>query len=71
VGCPCAQVEGVSKKWRGIGGGGSVGASGLQPSSSRRDRGLFVDFKEPQVRGASIFLCFVYTLQVAQGMLEN
>ncbi|AQK42137.1 Protease Do-like 2, chloroplastic-like [Zea mays] len=43
------EVEGVSKKRRGIGGGGGVGAGGSQPSSSRRDRGLSVDFKEPQV----------------------
>jgi hypothetical protein len=57
----------VSKKRRGIGGGS--GAGGSQPSSSRRDRGLAVDFKESQVRGASIFLCLVYTLQVAQCML--
>lgn len=66
MGCPCTQVEGVSKKRRDIRGGG-----GSQPSSSRTDRGLSVDFKEPKVQGASIFLCFVYTLQVAQGMLEN
>lgn len=39
----------MSKKRRGIGGGGGVGAGGSQPSSSRRDRGLSVDFKEPQV----------------------
>ncbi|CAD6334642.1 unnamed protein product [Miscanthus lutarioriparius] len=41
------EVEGVSKKRRGIGGGS--GAGGSQPSSSRRDRGLAVDFKESQV----------------------
>ncbi|KAK3137504.1 hypothetical protein QOZ80_5BG0453150 [Eleusine coracana subsp. coracana] len=41
------EVEGVSKKRRGIGGGG--GSGGSQASSSRRDRGLAVDFKEPQV----------------------
>lgn len=52
----------MSKKRRGIGGGS--GAGGSPPSSSRRDRGLAVDFKESQVRGASTFLCF-YTLQVA------
>ena len=69
VGCPCAQVEGVSKKRRSMGGGSGGGAGGSQPSSSRRDRGLAVDFKESQVRGASIFLCLVYTLQVAQCML--
>ncbi|XP_062230746.1 protease Do-like 2, chloroplastic [Phragmites australis] len=39
------EVEGVSKKRRGIGGG----AGGSQASSSRKDRGLAVDFKEPQV----------------------
>lgn len=54
---PCAQVEGVSKKRRGIGGGG--GAAGSQASTSRRDRGLAVDFKESQVRGASVFLCWL------------
>ncbi|EES17700.1 hypothetical protein BDA96_09G044800 [Sorghum bicolor] len=41
------EVEGVSKKRRGIGGGS--GAGGSPPSSSRRDRGLAVDFKESQV----------------------
>ncbi|GJN36063.1 hypothetical protein PR202_gb24889 [Eleusine coracana subsp. coracana] len=41
------EVEGVSKKRRGIGGGG--GSGGSQASSSRRDRGLAVDFKEPQL----------------------
>ncbi|XP_066361785.1 protease Do-like 2, chloroplastic [Miscanthus floridulus] len=41
------EVEGVSKKRRGIGGGS--GAGGSQPSSSRRDRGLAVDSKESQV----------------------
>ncbi|ONM35965.1 Guanine nucleotide exchange factor SPIKE 1, partial [Zea mays] len=38
------KVEGVSKKRRDIRGGG-----GSQPSSSRTDRGLSVDFKEPKV----------------------
>ncbi|PUZ64030.1 hypothetical protein GQ55_3G111400 [Panicum hallii var. hallii] len=42
------EVEGVSKKRRGIG-GGAGGAAGSQASSSRRDRGLAVDFKESQV----------------------
>ncbi|KAG2624599.1 protease Do-like 2, chloroplastic isoform X2 [Panicum virgatum] len=42
------EVEGVSKKRRGIGGGAS-GAAGSQASSPRRDRGLAVDFKESQV----------------------
>ncbi|KAG2616388.1 hypothetical protein PVAP13_3NG193501 [Panicum virgatum] len=42
------EVEGVSKKRRGIG-GGAGGAAGLQASSPRRDKGLAVDFKESQV----------------------
>ncbi|RLN30899.1 protease Do-like 2, chloroplastic [Panicum miliaceum] len=42
------EVEGVSKKRRGIG-GGAGGAAGSQASSPRRDRGLAVDFKESQV----------------------
>ncbi|CAL4910346.1 unnamed protein product [Urochloa decumbens] len=42
------EVDGVSKKRRGIG-GGAGGAAGSQASSPRRDRGLAVDFKEPQV----------------------
>ncbi|OEL36653.1 Protease Do-like 2, chloroplastic, partial [Dichanthelium oligosanthes] len=42
------EVEGVSKKRRGIG-GGSGGVAGSQASSPRRDRGLAVDFKESQV----------------------
>ncbi|CAN6340611.1 unnamed protein product [Urochloa humidicola] len=41
------EVEGVSKKRRGIG-GGAGGTAGSQASSSRRDRGLAVDFKEAQ-----------------------
>ncbi|XP_039838217.1 DAR GTPase 3, chloroplastic-like isoform X2 [Panicum virgatum] len=57
------EVEGVSKKRRGIGGGAS-GAAGSQASSPRRDRGLAVDFKESQVRGASNCFCFV--VQVAE-----
>jgi len=57
-GAPCSQVEGVSKKRRGIGGGAS-GAAGSQASSPRRDRGLAVDFKESQVRGSSNCFCFV------------
>ncbi|XP_062179702.1 protease Do-like 2, chloroplastic isoform X1 [Phragmites australis] len=40
------EVEGVSKKRRGIGGGG---AGGSQASSTRKDKGLAVDFKESQV----------------------
>uniref|UniRef100_A0A0D9WCS0 PDZ domain-containing protein n=1 Tax=Leersia perrieri TaxID=77586 RepID=A0A0D9WCS0_9ORYZ len=40
------EVEGVSKRRRGIGGGGS---SQAPSSSSRKDRGLAVDFKESQV----------------------
>jgi hypothetical protein len=56
----CLQVEGASKKRRGIGGGGG-GVGGSQASSSRRDRGLAIDFKEPQVRGASAthLLCWL------------
>ncbi|CAL4895709.1 unnamed protein product [Urochloa decumbens] len=42
------EVDGVSKKRRGIG-GGAGGAAGSQASSPRRDRGLAVDFKESQV----------------------
>ena len=61
----------MSKKQRGIGGGSGGGPRGSQPSSSRRDREFAVDLKESQVRGVSIFLCLVYTLQVAQCILEN
>ncbi|CAN6340610.1 unnamed protein product [Urochloa humidicola] len=45
------EVEGVSKKRRGIG-GGAGGTAGSQASSSRRDRGLAVDFKEAQYQAA-------------------
>jgi hypothetical protein len=56
----CSQVEGVSKKRRGI--GSSRGAGGSQASSSRRDRGLAIDFKEPQVRGALDCFAFIHKL---------
>ncbi|CAN6326677.1 unnamed protein product [Urochloa humidicola] len=45
------EVEGVSNKRRGIG-GGTGGAAGSQASPSRRDRGLAVDFKESQYQAA-------------------
>ncbi|CAN6353749.1 unnamed protein product [Urochloa humidicola] len=47
------EVEGVSKKRRGIG-GGAGGTAGSQASSSRRDRGLAVDFKESQYQAAEL-----------------
>jgi hypothetical protein len=53
------QVEGASKKRRGgIGGGGGGGGGGSLASSTRKDKGLSVDFKESQVRGAvNLGLC--------------
>jgi hypothetical protein len=52
------QVEGASKKRRGGIGGGGGGGGGSLASSTRKDKGLSVDFKESQVRGAvNLGLC--------------